>query len=192
MKNSSLSFSLFIAALLLTSCVEENVKEVEFTVQANGKIFERTVQRGLVSNGKTTNDAMNDFKHLLKKYEPPITSPTSDKDCKGKIILTRQLLLRGGQLETLEEAIYPKGFNTKCFMEIISNGYIFAPVNTNKFEIETNGELISNPDKKSECLLIRWSTNKTTLWFKQKRRKASGIDLTEFYEKHLNSTKNEK
>ena len=168
----------------LSSCIQQDIEESEFTVQANGRIFERSERRGLTSSGKSTNDVQKDFNNLIKKYEPPIISPTPDKNVKGRIILKRDLILRAGQLNTIEEAIYPAGFKTECFQELLSNGFLWMPVNTNEYEIETNGDISGNIDKKG-TVLIKWQTNFTTLWFKKKSTSKRGVDLLKLYEKHL-------
>ena len=170
--------------LLITSCIQQDVEESEFTVQANGRIFERSEKRGLTSSGKSTNDVQKDFNNLIKKYEPPIISPTPDKNVKGRIILKRELIQRGGRLNTIEEAIYPAGFNTECFQELLSNGFLCLPVNTNECEIETNGDISGNVDKKG-TVIIKWPTNSTTLWFKKKSTSKKGVDLLELYNNYL-------
>jgi hypothetical protein len=168
----------------MTSCIQQDVEESEFTVQAEGRIFERSERRGLTSNCKSTNDVKKDFDNLIKKYEPPIISPTQDKDVPGRIIMHRELIRRGGQLNTLEEAIYPAGFKTECFQELISKGFIWLPVNTNDCKIETNGDIAGNFDKKG-TILVKWQTNSTTLWFKKKRLSDKGEDLLELYNNYL-------
>ncbi len=185
MKKLLPSIILFCFPLFLTSCIRENVEEIELTVQADGRIFERNEKRGLTSNCKSTKNVQKDFDNLIKKYEPPIISPTEDRDVPGKIILHRELIQRGGQLCTLEEAIYPAGFKTECFQELISNGFIWLPVNTNDYEIESNGNIAGEFDKKG-ALFIKWKTNSTTFWLKKKRLSGKGADLLKLYNNYLN------
>jgi len=184
MKKLSCLFSLIILTFVLSSCIQQDVEESEFTVQADGRVFERSVKFGLVSDCKSTNGAIKDLKKLIDRYEPSIISPTPDKNVKGRIILHRELIRRSGQLDTLEEAIYPDGFKTECFQEILSNGFLWLPVNTNGYELETNGDIAGFSDEK-ETLLIKWKTNSTTLWFKKIRHSDKGFNLSDFYDNVL-------
>jgi len=181
MKKLFYLISLLILTFVLSSCIQQDVEESEFTVQADGRIFERSVKFGLVSDCESTNDAIKDLKKLIDSYEPPIISPTPDKDVKGRIILRRELIRRALQLDTLEEALYPDGFNTECFQEILSNGFLWLPVNTNGYELQTNGDIVGDFDEKGN-VLVRWSTNTTTIWFKKKRFSSKGFNLLDFYD----------
>ncbi len=181
MKKLLYLISLLILTFALSSCIQQDVEESEFTVQANGRIFERSVKFGLVSDCKSTNDAIKDLKKLIDHYEPPIVSPTPDKDVKGRLILRRELIRRSGQLDTLEEAVYPDGFKTECFQQLLSNGFLWLPVNTNGYKLDTNGDIASDYDKKGN-VLVRWQTNSTTLWFKKKRYSSEGFNLLDFYD----------
>ncbi len=169
---------------VLSSCIQQDVEESEFTVQADGRIFERSVKFGLVSDCKSTNDAIKDLKKLIDHYEPPIISPTPDEDVKGRIILRRELIRRALQLDTLEEAVYPDGFKTKIFQEILSNGFLWLPLNTNGYELVTNGDIAEDYDEKG-MVLVKWPTNTTTLWFKKKRSSTKGFNLLNFYDDAL-------
>ena len=184
MKKLFYIFSLLILTLVFSSCIQQDVEESEFTVQADGRIFERSVKYGLVSDCSSTNDAIKDLKKLFDHYEPPIISPTPDKAVKGRIILRRELIRRSLQLDTLEEAIYPDGFKTECFQEILSNGFLWLPVNTNDYELETNGDIAEDYDEKG-VVLVKWPTNTTTLWFKKKRSSTKGFNLLNFYDDAL-------
>jgi len=181
MKNLSY---ILILSLSLVSCIQQDVEESEFTVQADGRVFERSVKLGLLSDCKSTNGVIKDLKKLIDHYEPPIISPTPDKNVKGRIILQRELIRRSSQLDTLEEAIYPDGFKTECFQEILSNGFFWLPVNTNGYELETNGDIAGFSDEKG-TVLIKWKTNSTTLWFKKIRRSDKGFNLSDFYDNAL-------
>ena len=184
MKNLSYIFSLVILTFVLSSCIQQDVEESEFTVQADGRVFERSVKFGLVSDCKSTNGAIKDLNKLFDQYEPPIISPTPDKNVKGRIILQRELIRRSNQLDSLEEAIYPDGLNTECFKKILSNGFFWLPVNTNSYELETNGDIAESSDEKG-TLFIKWKTNSTTLWFKKIRRSDKGFNLSDFYDNAL-------
>jgi len=165
------------------SCIQQEVEEHEFTVQADGSIFERSEITGLSSDCDSTNAALKDFQGLIEKYEPPITSKIRDKNVKGRFILRKELLQRSGKLNALEEAIYPAGLKTECISRTISNGFAWLPVSTNNFEIETNGELVSSPDNKN--IFIKWRTNSPVFWYKKTRISKKGIDFLGFYEQYL-------
>jgi len=96
--------------------------------------------------------------------------------------LRRELIRRTGQLDTLEEAVYPAGFKTECFQELLSNGFLWMPVNTNEYELETNGDVAEDYFDKDGTVLVRWQTNSTTLWFKKKRCSDKGFNLLNFYD----------
>jgi len=182
MKKLFYLISLLILAFAFSSCIQQDVEESEFTVQADGRIFERSVKYDLVSDCKSTNGAIKDLEKLIDMYEPPIISPTPDKSVKGRIILRRELIRRTGQLDTLEEAVYPAGFKTECFQELLSNGFLWMPVNTNEYELETNGDVAEDYFDKDGTVLVRWQTNSTTLWFKKKRCSDKGFNLLNFYD----------
>ncbi|MCK5851384.1 hypothetical protein KAH27_00010 [bacterium] len=184
MKKLFYLISLLILMFTLSSCIQQDVEESEFTVQADGRIFERSVKLGLVSDCKSTNEAIKDLKKLIDHYEPPIISPTLDKDVKGRTILRRELIRRSGQLDTLEEAIYPDGFKTERFQELLSNGFLWLPLNTNGYVLETNGDIAGDYDEKG-MVLVKWPTNTTTLWFKKKRSSTKGFNLLDFYDNAL-------
>jgi len=184
MKKLPANIIILFFLVFMISCIQQDVEESEFTVQTDGRIFERSERRGLTSSCKSTNDVKKDFDSLIKKYEPPIISPTKDKNVPGRIILHRELIQQGGKLSTLEEAIYPAGFKTECFQELISNGFIWLPVNTNDCKVETNGDIAGDFDDKGR-ILIKWQTNSTTMWFKKKRLSDKGVDLLELYNNYL-------
>ena len=181
---------LILSSLILSSCIYYKVEEHELVVQAEGRIFERHEKLGLMSSGGTNSESRTDFEKLIKQYEPPIITPTPDKDIQGRIILRRELIRRAGEVDSLEEAIYPDGFRTKIFREIISNGYIWLPFSTNEYYLECNGEIVESYDKgkgKDKGVIVRWPTNTTWIWYKRTLAIDHDFSFADFYDAFLHA-----
>ena len=105
-----------------------------------------------------------------------------DPDNSERIVLHRALSTQDDQLCTLEEARYPKGFGSKCFRELITNGMFCMPFATN-WVVQSNGKAMPEFDT-NDMFVIAWPTNQSYLWWKVVKPDG-GTNLASRYQQYI-------
>ena len=154
-------------SIILSSCVGFLPKyiETQWHIRPDGTALLKQYSYDLYYSGSSTSSAFKSFVSLVEDLEPPILTPTPDKDEKDVIILLRELQDKYGGLNLLQESEAPLEKALKGFGMGVTSGYYWMVFETNIMTAETNGEVTTHPEV-DEGLLVRWPTNTTYFWYK--------------------------
>lgn len=171
-------------ALAFAGCIQEGSEEVELRLEGDGAVFQRRLVEGIGSSEIDSAKVADDFKALVKRYEPVITRATPDPDLPGRIILRREMVVRRGRLVSLEEARFPGGYDAPPLSLVCSNGRFSVSFDTNDFDVAHNG----SPERdqgSGSTIVVSWPAHQRSIWWRKTSRAEVGTNLVGLFEEYV-------
>ena len=175
-----------VLSLILCGCLEflPKYQETEWHIRTDGTVLLKEYMYDLYYTGSSTSGAIKTFISIINNLEPPILTPTPDKDDTNVIFNLRELQDKYGGLNWMQEVVAPLEKVLEAYDIETENGYYWMEFKTNEVIAETNGETITDPNE-TDKLIVRWPTNTTFIWYKTTTiDDDKGISFIEFWREY--------